>query len=527
MMTTLRSDRGGGGGTEDDEELPTTPSSSSGPSAVAPSSVLHQEASLSGSSSSMESSSAASSKTVEDRPERQRRLLHELDAAFQYEGRLPSKQRPVLPSSSSSKDDDDAADDDGDSSGPFRCGYVSIIGAPNMGKSTLLNALLQEDLSIATRRPQTTRHAILGVLTTLACQCCLIDTPGIIASPAYMLQEGMMEAVRGAAFADSDAVLVVTDVFSTPIPDDEIFARVRQRSAHQPVLVVINKIDLAGKANRSGSNANGDVGNVGDENAVVDRSEDDHNYEEEGRTWTVPEAVAKWRALLPDALIVLPLSASGGGDDPGVALLRRILVGGTGGEGDGGGGDLSSSIRALGRPVPGMFRPGVRFLTEADAAAILPAGPPLYEGDVLTDRSERFFCAELIREALLETLHKEIPYCCEVRVTDFREPRAPGEPCNIQATIFVERDSQKPIVVGRGGGQIKQVGMLARKKIERFLGYDKYDGVNDDDDDDERKKSSSSSNESKVFLQLTVKVNKDWRKNEDRLVEFGYMKQKK
>ena len=148
-------------------------------------------------------------------------LLSELDESFEYEGRLPMREN-------------------------FRCGFVSILGAPNMGKSTLLNALLKEDLCIATRRPQTTRHAILGVLTTADAQLCLIDTPGIIANPAYKLQEGMMEAVM-TAFYDSDVLMVVTDLFSSPIPDDKIFEKVKR--SRVPIVVVINKIDLVGKAN--------------------------------------------------------------------------------------------------------------------------------------------------------------------------------------------------------------------------------------------------------------------------------------
>jgi small GTP-binding protein len=256
-------------------------------------------------------------------------LLQDLDDTFTYEGRLPMRN-------------------------DFRCGFVSILGAPNMGKSTLLNALLKEDLCIATRRPQTTRHAILGVLTTGDAQLCLIDTPGIIENPAYKLQEGMMEAVM-TAFYDSDVLMVVTDLFSSPIPDDKIFEKVRRSKV--PVVVVINKIDLVGKAKPSA-----------EEN------------EEEGRTYTVPEAVAKWRALLPDTFAIIPVAASEGPENEGIILLRKMLLGGD---------DIPGAVRNLGRPVPGMFKPGVQFMADEDAKALLPPGPPLYDEEILTDRTER------------------------------------------------------------------------------------------------------------------------------------------
>lgn len=372
-------------------------------------------------------------------------IIQELEETFDYEGRLPMKHQD------------------------FRCGFVSILGAPNMGKSTLLNALLKEDLCIATRRPQTTRHAILGVLTTRNTQLCLIDTPGIIENPAYKLQEGMMEAVMG-AFRDSDVLLVVTDLFSTPIPDDTIFEKVQKN--HVPVIVVINKIDLVGKANAKNEN-------------------EEENEDVTNKTYTVPEAVAKWRSLLPNALAIIPLAASEGPDNEGVVVLRKLLLGGD---------DLPASIRALGRPVPGMFQPGVTFLTDDDARALLPLGPPLYDEEFLTDRPERFFASELIRKALFETLKKELPYCCEVQIDEFQEvqPNDPKPINRIKATVYVERDSQKLIVIGKGGSQIKQVGIMAREKIERFL-------------------------QEKVYLELKVKVNKDWRKNEDQLKQFGYL----
>eukprot|EP00545_Synedropsis_sp_CCMP1620_P009364 CAMPEP_0119008676 /NCGR_PEP_ID=MMETSP1176-20130426/3862_1 /TAXON_ID=265551 /ORGANISM="Synedropsis recta cf, Strain CCMP1620" /LENGTH=397 /DNA_ID=CAMNT_0006961059 /DNA_START=13 /DNA_END=1203 /DNA_ORIENTATION=- len=368
--------------------------------------------------------------SAEEKSATQRDILNKLDDNYQYDGRLPSG---------------------GDGS---RCGFACIVGAPNMGKSTLMNALLQEDLCVATRRPQTTRHAILGVLTEESTQLCLVDTPGVIDEPAYKLQEGMMEAVMG-AFHDADVLLVVTDLFSTPIPDDDLFDKV-QRS-QKPVIVVINKVDLADRVNP-----------VSEENQA------------DGRTVTVEEAVAKWRSLLPEAVAVLPLSAEDGANNIGVAALRTILMGKD---------DVAAALREMGRPIAGTFPDGVRTITDKVCKELLPLGPPLYDEDVLTDRPERFFASEIIRAALFENLKKEVPYCCEVRVTGFREPKEEDKKqfTRINAVVVVERDSQKGIVVGKGGDIIKKVGIEAREKLEDFL-------------------------QAKVYLDLHVKVEKDWRK---------------
>jgi len=333
-----------------------------------------------------------------------------------------------------------------------------------MGKSTLLNALLQENLCITTARPQTTRHAILGIMSLENCQVCLVDTPGVIGEPAYKLQEGMMEAVMG-AFHDADVLLVVTDVFSTPIPDDDLFRRVQQ--SRKPVIVVVNKIDLADRVNVKKSNANA----------------------ERKLSVTPEQAIALWRRLLPDAVAILPVAASRGPDDPGVVALRRVLAGGP---------DVPAALRGLGRPIPGMFPEG------GDAPSVpplLPISPPLYDTEMLTDRTERFVASEMIREALFSSLKKELPYCCEVQVTEFKEPKQ-GETrkpvIRIAADIIVERDSQKVIVIGKNGEQIKRVGIAAREKLEDFL-------------------------QGQVFLDLNVRVNKDWRKKEDKLKAYGYL----
>lgn len=384
----------------------------------------------------------ASRLALSEKQETHRELLNQLDDSFQYEGRLRS-----------------GGDD-------HRCGFVSIVGAPNMGKSTLMNALMQEDLCVATRRPQTTRHAILGVISEENCQVCLVDTPGVIDDPAYKLQEGMMEAVMG-AFHDADVLLVVTDLFSTPIPDDDLFAKVQRSS--KPVIVVVNKVDLMDRVNP-----------------------DSEENQEAGRTVTVEEAVANWRSLLPEAVAVLPVSASEGPDSLGMTALRRMLVGAE---------DIPAAMRGLGRPVAGMFPDGVHTITDEAAKALLPLGPPLYDEDVLTDRPERFFASEIIRAALFQNLKKEVPYCCEVRITNFKEPKETDKKqiIRIDAAVIVERDSQKGIVVGKGGEKIKQVGIEAREKLEDFL-------------------------QTQVYLDLFVKVEKDWRKKEDILKQYGYLR---
>ena len=244
----------------------------------------------------------------------------------------------------------------GDAQSKHRCGFVSIIGAPNMGKSTLLNALLEHPLCVATSRPQTTRHAILGILSSAEqnCQLCFLDTPGVIKDPAYKLQEGMMESVKG-ALSDADILLVVTDLFSTPIEDDSIYSRLRV--SDKPLVVVINKIDLMDKINPEA------------------------NVDETGeRTITVEDAVKKWRELLPKAMAIIPMTASEGIHNVGVEALRRLLVGGS---------DVPEAFRNLGRPIPGMFLENAKTIEDSEAREILPQGPPLYEIDALTDRNER------------------------------------------------------------------------------------------------------------------------------------------
>lgn len=288
-----------------------------------------------------------------------------------------------------------------------KSGFVNIIGNPNVGKSTLMNALVGEKLSIITSKAQTTRHRIMGIVSSEDFQIVYSDTPGIL-KPSYKLQESMMKFVTGAV-ADADVILYVTDTVERGERSAGIIDRIRQSGV--PVIVVINKIDL-----------------------------------------TTPEAlealVDKWQGELPEARIV-PASAKENFNIEG--LFKTIL-------------DL------------------------------LPEGPAFYPKDTLTDKTLRFFASEIIREKILRFYDKEIPYCCEIEIESYKEEPAIDR---IAATIYVARDSQKGILIGHKGEKLKRVGQAAREDMEQFLGK-------------------------KVFLQLFVKVNDDWRNNERQLRRFGY-----
>ncbi len=288
-----------------------------------------------------------------------------------------------------------------------KSGFVNIIGNPNVGKSTLMNALVGEKLSIITSKAQTTRHRIMGIVSSEDFQIVYSDTPGIL-KPSYKLQESMMKFVTGAV-ADADVILYVTDTVERGERSAEIIDRIRQSGV--PAIVVINKIDL-----------------------------------------TTPEAlealVDKWQGELPEARIV-PASAKENFNIEG--LFKTIL-------------DL------------------------------LPEGPAFYPKDTLTDKTLRFFASEIIREKILRFYDKEIPYCCEIEIESYKEEPAIDR---IAATIHVARDSQKGILIGHKGEKLKRVGQAAREDMEQFLGK-------------------------KVFLQLFVKVNDDWRNNERQLRRFGY-----
>ena len=288
-----------------------------------------------------------------------------------------------------------------------KAGFVNIVGNPNVGKSTLMNQLVGERISIATFMAQTTRHRIMGIVNTDDMQIVFSDTPGVL-KPNYKMQE-MMLAFSESALADADVLLYVTDVVENPEKNSDFLEKVRQMSI--PVLLLINKID------QSDQKSLGDI-------------------------------VAKWHSLLPAAEI-LPISAKNKfGVD---MLLKRIKE-------------------------------------------LLPESPAYFDKDQLTDKPARFFVSEIIREKILLYYDKEIPYSVEVRVESFKES---ASSIHIRAIIYVERDSQKGIIIGHQGVALKKVGSESRKALERF--FDK-----------------------KVFLETYVKVDKDWRNSEKELDSFGY-----
>lgn len=288
-----------------------------------------------------------------------------------------------------------------------KSGFVNIIGNPNVGKSTLMNALVGERLSIITSKAQTTRHRILGIVNGEDFQIVYSDTPGIL-RPNYKLQESMMKFVNG-AIKDADILLYVTDVNETSDKYEDMLNKINL-SGHK-TLLIINKIDLTTPEKLE---------------ALVDR----------------------WKELLPNAEIV-PVSA-----------LNNFNV-------------------------SGLFDRIISLLPEAEA---------YYPKDALTDRSLRFFASEIIREKIFLNYDKEVPYCVEIAIDEYKE-----EPNidRIRATIFVARDSQKGIIIGHKGASIKKVGTQAREDLEVFL-------------------------DKKVFLQLFVKVGDNWRDNDRQLQRFGY-----
>ena len=288
-----------------------------------------------------------------------------------------------------------------------KAGFVNIVGNPNVGKSTLMNQLVGERISIATFKAQTTRHRIMGIVNTDDMQIVFSDTPGVL-KPNYKMQE-MMLAFSESALADADVLLYVTDVVENPEKNMEFLEKVQKMNI--PVLLLINKIDQSNQK---------DLGNI----------------------------VMKWHSLLPNAEI-LPVSAKNKfGVD---MLLKRIKE-------------------------------------------LLPESPAYFDKDQLTDKPARFFVSEIIREKILLYYDKEIPYSVEVKVESFKE----GEKSiNIRAIIFVERDSQKGIIIGHQGVALKKVGSESRKTLEKFFGK-------------------------KVFLETFVKVDKDWRSSEKELDSFGY-----
>ena len=290
-----------------------------------------------------------------------------------------------------------------------KSGFVNIVGNPNVGKSTLMNDLVGERVSIITSKAQTTRHRIMGIVNTAEYQIVFSDTPGVL-KPKYKMQEGMLAFSEG-ALTDADILIYVTDVVEDPEKNADFLAKVAKEKI--PVLLVINKIDLL--------KGNGEL------DAIVE----------------------KWRSRLPQAEI-FPTSAT---EHFNVANLMNRIV------------------------------------------ELLPQGEPYFGKDALTDKPARFFVTEIIREKILLDYDKEVPYSTEVIVEKFEEKE---NSIHIMAVIYVERDSQKGIIIGKGGSMLKKVGIQARQDIEKFFGKS-------------------------VYLEMFVKVEPNWRNREAKLRQFGYI----
>ena len=288
-----------------------------------------------------------------------------------------------------------------------KAGFVSIVGNPNVGKSTLMNAWVGERLSIITPKAQTTRHRILGMLNTAEYQLVLSDTPGVI-TPSYEMQSSMMDFVK-TALEDADILIYMLEVGETQMKDQRLFEKIQRLSI--PVLVLINKIDTTDQA------------------ALI-------------------ASVEHWQGLFPQANI-FPISAKTG------FSVQEVLD---------------------------------------HLISLLPLSPPYYPKDQMTDKSERFFVNEAIREQILQHYDKEVPYAVEVVTEEFKETE---KIIKIRSLIMVERDTQKGILIGHKGSALKKVGVGARMKLQAFF-------------------------TKKVHLELYVKVNKDWRSNERQLKRFGY-----
>ena len=288
-----------------------------------------------------------------------------------------------------------------------KAGFVNIVGNPNVGKSTLMNLLVGERISIATFKAQTTRHRIMGILNTDDAQIVFSDTPGVL-KPNYKLQEAMLRFSRS-ALRDADVLLYVTDVVESPDKNSDFIEEVRKLDV--PILVLINKIDLTNQAE-------------------------------------LVKKVELWHELIPEAEI-LPISATAKFNVD--AVMKRVME-------------------------------------------LLPESPPYFEKDALTDKPARFFVTEIIREKILLHYDKEIPYVCEAVVEQFKEDEGK---IYIKALIYVERDSQKGIIIGHEGSALKRVATDARRELEKFFGK-------------------------RIFLEIYVRVDKDWRNSDRQLRRFGY-----
>ena len=288
-----------------------------------------------------------------------------------------------------------------------KAGFVNIIGNPNVGKSTLMNVLIGEKLSIITHKAQTTRHRILGILNKDNYQIVFSDTPGII-KPAYKLQESMMNFVQS-AFQDADVLIYMVEMGEKQLKDEALFEKIRNTKI--PLLLLLNKIDLSEQKQ-------------------------------------VEKQIKLWKERVPNAEI-LPISALNKFNMD--KILERIIE-------------------------------------------LLPVSPPYYDKDAITDKSERFFVAENIREKILKYYKKEVPYSVQVEVEEFEDE---DDIIRIRAIIYVLRESQRGIIIGHKGVGIKRIGTEARRELERF--FDK-----------------------KIFLETVVKVKKNWRDDDRQLKSFGY-----
>ncbi len=288
-----------------------------------------------------------------------------------------------------------------------KSGFVNIVGSPNVGKSTLMNQLMGEKLSIVTSKAQTTRHRILGIMNDEEYQVVFSDTPGVV-NASYKLHENMMDYVN-TSIKDADILLFITDTRENQTNHPETLERIKKLRI--PVLCLINKIDLS------------------DETGVKER-------------------IAYWSEQLPNAQI-FPVSA-----------LHNF------------------NIEAIWQTI----------------LDLLPESPPYFDKDAISDRPMRFFVSEIIREKIFLHTQKEVPYACQVEIEEYKEE---GDITRIRALIIVERNSQKGIIIGKGGEMLKRIGREARKEIEKFI-------------------------ENKVFLETFVKVDKDWRTSEQKLKKYGY-----
>lgn len=288
-----------------------------------------------------------------------------------------------------------------------KSGFVNIIGSPNVGKSTLMNVLVGERLSIITSKAQTTRHRIMGIVNGEDFQIVYSDTPGVL-KPNYKLQESMMEFVN-TALLDADIILFVTDIYEDIRIEEKVLEKIKNTKAH--VLLLVNKIDLSTQEK-------------------------------------LEEKVQYWKNEVPKAEVI---------------------------------------------PVSALEKFNVTYVFDR-ILALLPESPGFYDKDQLTDKPERFFVSEIIREKILTNYKKEIPYSVEVVVEAFKDE---GKIIKIRAEIMVVRDSQKGIIIGHQGKALKKVGTEARKDMEEFF-------------------------QKQVFLELFVKVNKDWRDSDTQLKRFGY-----